>query len=94
MNAMGHQVPAMVGVDHQKAANKIVELIPDYMVMGERGMADIGEMHMPLPNITLPMMTGTGPFGSIAMRGRFTTVKVRKDQKAGDYRDPGWYMQR
>ncbi len=23
----------------------------------------------------------------------FTTVKVRKDQKAGDYKDPGWYKQ-
>ena len=31
------------------------------MVMGERGMADMGEMEMPLPDNTLPMMTGTGP---------------------------------
>jgi hypothetical protein len=22
----------------------------------------------------------------------FTVVKVRKDQKPGDYRDPGWYQ--
>jgi len=21
----------------------------------------------------------------------FTTVKIRKDQKPGDYKDPGWY---
>jgi hypothetical protein len=33
------------------------------MVMGERGMADMGEMEMPLPDNTIPMMTGQGPFG-------------------------------
>jgi hypothetical protein len=25
------------------------------------------------------------------MGGMFTVVKVRKDQKPGDYKDPGWY---
>jgi hypothetical protein len=44
-------------------ARKIMNLVPDYMVMGERGMADMGEMEMPLPDNTLPMMTGQGPFG-------------------------------
>lgn len=29
--------------------------------MGERGMADMGEMEMPLPDNTLPMMTGAEP---------------------------------
>ncbi|HEY0845073.1 MAG TPA: copper oxidase [Noviherbaspirillum sp.] len=91
MNAMGHDVPTMIGVDHRKVANKIIRLIPDYMVMGERGMADMGEMEMPLPDNTLPMMTGAGPFGAMEMGGMFTTVKVRKDQKPGDYTDPGWY---
>ena len=93
MNAMGHNVPTMIGVDHRKVANKIIKIIPDYMVMGERGMADMGEMEMPLPDNTLPMMTGTGPFGPIEMGGMFTTVKIRKDQKPGDYKDPGWYKQ-
>jgi len=63
------------------------------MVMGERGMADMGEMEMPLPDNTLPMMTGTGPYGPIEMGGMFTTLKVRSDQKPGDYSDPGWYKQ-
>jgi FtsP/CotA-like multicopper oxidase with cupredoxin domain len=93
MNAMGHGVPTMIGVDHRKAASKIISLIPDYMVMGERGMADMGEMEMPLPDNTLPMMSGTGPFGPIEMGGMFTTVKIRKEQKPGDYNDPGWYRQ-
>ncbi|WP_426086557.1 multicopper oxidase family protein [Janthinobacterium sp. PSPC1-1] len=91
MNAMGHDVPTMIGVDHQGVAAKINQLVPGYMVMGERGMADMGEMQMPIPDNTLPMMAGDGPFGAIGMGGMFTTVKVRKEQKPGDYRDPGWY---
>lgn len=92
MNAMGHDVPTMIGVDHQGVAAKVNQLVPGYMVMGERGMADMGEMQMPIPDNTLPMMAGDGPFGAIGMGGMFTTVKVRKDQKPGDYRDPGWYQ--
>ena len=91
MNAMGHDVPTMIGVDHQGVAAKINQLVPGYMVMGECGMADMGEMQMPIPDNTLPMMAGDGPFGAIGMGGMFTTVKVRKDQHPGDYRDPGWY---
>jgi hypothetical protein len=59
--------------------------------MGERGMADMAEMEMPLPDNTERMMTGEGPFGSVEMGGMFSMVKVRKDQKPGDYKDPGWY---
>jgi FtsP/CotA-like multicopper oxidase with cupredoxin domain len=91
MNAMGHDVPTMIGVDHRQVARRIVSLVPDYMVMGERGMADMGEMEMPLPDNTLPMMTGTGPFGPIEMGGMFTVFKVRDDQPPGNYDDPGWY---
>jgi len=61
--------------------------------MGERGMADMAEMEMPLPDNTLPMMTGQGPYGPIEMGGMFTTMKVRREQKRGDYSDPGWYRQ-
>ena len=64
MNAMGHDVPTMIGVDHRDVVHKIQKLVPDYMVMGERGMADMGEMEMPLPDNTLPMMTGQGPMGA------------------------------
>jgi hypothetical protein len=67
--------------------------MPDYMVMGERGMADMGEMEMALPDNTAPMMTGSGPYGGVEMGGMFSILKVRKDQKPGDYKDPGWYPQ-
>ncbi|MCQ8895504.1 copper oxidase [Limnobacter humi] len=93
MNAMGHNVPTMIGVDHRGLAGKINQLIPDYMVMGERGMSDMSEMQMPLPDNTVPMMTGDGPYGSVEMGGMFSMLKVRKNQKAGDYSDPGWYPQ-
>ena len=91
MNAMGHGVPTMIGVDHRGLVDKIRKLVPDYMVMGERGMADMGEMEMPLPDNTLPMMTGQGPMGPLEMGGMFSVLKVREGLAAGDYRDPGWY---
>ena len=92
MNAMGHNVPNLIGVDHSGLAKKVNKLIPDYMVMGERGMSDMSEMEMPIPDNTAPMMTGQGPFGPVEMGGMFSVLKVRKDQKPGDYKDPGWYQ--
>ncbi len=92
MNAMGHNVPTLIGVDHKGIAEKITKLIPDYMVMGERGMADMAQMQMPLPENTAPMMSGEGPEGSVEMGGMFSMLKVRKNQKPGDYKDPGWYQ--
>jgi hypothetical protein len=50
-------------------------------------------MEMPLPDNTVPMMTGQGPHGPLEMGGMFTVVKVRNDQPPGDYKDPGWYQQ-
>jgi hypothetical protein len=79
----------MIGVDHREVVRKIVKLVPDYMVMGERGMHDMTEMEMPLPDNTAPMMTGQGPFGAVGMGGMFSVLKVRRDQKRGDYTDPG-----
>jgi hypothetical protein len=48
-------------------------------------------MEMPLPDNTLPMMTGRGPFGPVEMGGMFSVVKVRDDVKPGDYQDPGFH---
>jgi hypothetical protein len=92
MNAMGHNVPTLIGVDHRGITERIQRLVPDYMVMGERGMADMTEMSMPLPDNTLPMMTGEGPYGSVEMGGMFSMLKVRKDIPHGVYTDPGWYQ--
>jgi FtsP/CotA-like multicopper oxidase with cupredoxin domain len=94
MNAMGHDVPIMVGVEHEDLTEKIGALVPGYMAMGKNGMAemtDMVEMGMPLPENTLPMMMGEGPFGPLEMGGMFAVIKIREDIAAGDYRDPGWY---
>jgi hypothetical protein len=45
----------------------------------------------PLPDNTLPMMTGLGQFGPIEMGGMTSVVKVREGLAANDYSDPGWY---
>ena len=91
MNAMGHSVPTMIGVEHRGVVSEINKLIPDYMMMAERGMADMTEMEMPIPDNTARMMGGEGPFGSVEMGGMFSVIKVRAGQKPGDYADPGWY---
>lgn len=92
MGPMGHQVPTMLGVAQQDIASKISKLIPDYMAMGENGMESMGAMPMPLPENTLPMMDGKGPFGAMGMGGMFTVLKVREGLARNDYRDPGWYQ--
>ena len=50
------------------------------------------QMDMPVPENTLPMMAGAGPFGEIEMGGMFTVMKIRANLAHGDYRDPGWYQ--
>jgi FtsP/CotA-like multicopper oxidase with cupredoxin domain len=89
MNAMSHTVPTMLGVEQEDLAKQIGALVPNYMNMS----ADMDNMamDMPLPPNTLPMMSGSGPFGNIAMGGMFTTMKIRADLVRDDYQDPGWY---
>jgi FtsP/CotA-like multicopper oxidase with cupredoxin domain len=91
MNAMGHDIPTFIGTDKSKIAKKIRKVQEEYMPMGENGMADMGTMEMPLPDNTLPMMTGFGQFGAIEMGGMFSVVKVREGLSSTDYADPGWY---
>ena len=61
------------------------------MCSSDLGMSEMGSMEMPMPDNTLPMMTGFGQFGPIEMGGMFTTMKVREGLAANDYRDPGPY---
>ena len=91
MGPMSHDAANLIGVDQSAVAKRIARLVPDYMSMGSGGMSDMAEMQMPLPENTLPMMGGEGPFGSLEMGGMFSVVKVRDDVRPGDYRDPGWF---
>jgi FtsP/CotA-like multicopper oxidase with cupredoxin domain len=96
MNAMGHQVPTLLGVQQGDLVDKISNLVPDYMAMGETGMAEMSEMAammpMPLPENTLPMMTGKGQFGDVNMGGMFSVLKVREGLAKHDFKDPGPYQ--
>lgn len=92
MNAMGHDLPNLIGVPQEDLAEKFRRLTPDFMGMGSTGMAEMANMNMPLPANTLPMMSGQGPYGPLEMGGMFTVLKVRDEQPAGDYHDPGWYV--
>lgn len=89
MNQMAHDLPNLTGVDQSGVEEKVRDLLPGYMAMGKNGMGDMGEMEMPGPRNTLPMMAGTGPFGSIDMGGMFTVIKVRDGITS--YADPGPY---
>jgi FtsP/CotA-like multicopper oxidase with cupredoxin domain len=91
MNAMGHSLPNPIGAATGAAAARIERLVDGYMAMGESGMAEHAAhaAHREGPENTLPMMTGTGPFGAIEMGGMFTLFKIRPEIES--YADPGWY---
>jgi FtsP/CotA-like multicopper oxidase with cupredoxin domain len=91
MNAMGHNVVNLIGAREQILAKAVKRAAPNAMAMGTDGMGMMAEMEMPLPDNTLPMMTGFGRFGPIEMGGMFTVMKVREGLAAGDYKDPGPY---
>ncbi|MEO8198475.1 MAG: copper oxidase [Thermoanaerobaculia bacterium] len=91
MNAMGHDLPNPVGADTKAAGRKLSRLVKGYMAMGDSGMAEHAEhaKFHPLPENTLPMMTGEGQFGPLEMGGMFTVFKVREGLES--YADPGWF---
>ena len=91
MNAMGHDLRTFIGVDQTELKKRMSGMVKGYMPMGGAGMADMGEMEMPLPDNTLPMMTGFAQFGPVEIGGMFSVVKVREGLDRNDYKDPGWY---
>jgi FtsP/CotA-like multicopper oxidase with cupredoxin domain len=90
MNAMSHTLPNTIGVEQGDLARQISALVPGYMSTG--GAMSNMQMDMPLPENTLPMMAGLGPYGEVEMGGMFTVMKIRTNLAHGDYRDPGWYQ--
>ena len=90
MNQMGHKAPNLIGVRPGKLDQRVSKLLPGYMTMGESGMADMGEMGMPVPRNSIPMVGMQGKHDYIDMGGLFTIVKVRENLTS--YDDPGWYQ--
>jgi FtsP/CotA-like multicopper oxidase with cupredoxin domain len=89
MNQMGHNAPNLIGVRPGDLAKRVSTLLPGYMTMGESGMGDMGEMGMPVPRNSIPMLGAQGKHDYIDMGGMFTIVKVRENLT--NYDDPGWY---
>ncbi len=89
MNQMGHGFPNMIGVKKGELDADVRKILPGYMTMGETGMGDMGEMGMPVPHNSLPMVGQRGKHDYITMGGMFTILKVR--DKLDSYEDPGWY---
>ncbi len=90
MNQMGHQFPNMIGVKPGALDERVRDLLPQYMTMGEAGMGNMATMGMAVPKNSIPMVGGPGPFDYITMGGMFTILKVR-EQLASYDKDPGWY---
>jgi len=90
MTQMGHRFGNLIGIDTQGLSQKIRKLIPGYMVMGQDGMGDMGDMGMAVPPNSLPMVGAPGQHDYITMGGMFTLLKVRQELPE-DGSDPGWY---
>lgn len=91
MNQMGHGVPNMIGVDPRGLDTKVRSLLPAYMTMGQTGMGGMSDMGMKVPDNSIPMVGGVGPYDEITMGGMFTILKVRESLANYD-EDPGWYQ--
>ena len=94
MNQMGHEFPNMVGMEPGNLDQRVRNLLPDYMTMGQTGMGEHGSHiamgHMAVPPNSIPMVGAPGPFGYLGMGGMATTLKVRDNLES--YDDPGWYQ--
>lgn len=90
MMQMGHDFPNMIGADMRQVDQRMRRLVPGYMSMGMAGMGGMAEMNMPVPENSLPMRGGDGPFSYIDMGGMFTVLKVRDKVHASDA--AGWYQ--
>jgi FtsP/CotA-like multicopper oxidase with cupredoxin domain len=89
MNQMGHNGVNMIGAKTADLNRIVRGVVPAYMTMGQNGMGDMASMRMEYPKNSIPMLGGTGRFGTVDMGGMFTIVKVRDDLSS--YADPGNY---
>jgi hypothetical protein len=90
MNEMGHQIPNMVGAEVPRdLEGRLKRLLPGYMTMGQKGMAGMSDMDMPVPENSAPMVGFEGQFGPTVLGGMVNIVKVR--EHAPTYEDPGLY---
>jgi FtsP/CotA-like multicopper oxidase with cupredoxin domain len=75
MNQMGHNAANLIGIRSSGLDKKVSKFLQGYMTMGESGMAGMGEMGMPAPPNSIPMLGAPGKHGYIDMGGMFTILK-------------------
>jgi FtsP/CotA-like multicopper oxidase with cupredoxin domain len=90
MTQMGHQFGNVIGMNKDGLNEQVRKLVPGYMTMGQDGMGSMGDMGMPVPQNSLPMVGGPGPYDYITMGGLFNIFKVRDELPAGGA-DPGCF---
>jgi hypothetical protein len=86
MTQMGHTLGNLIGMNTAGFDQRIRKLIHNYMTTGQDGMGDMG---MPVPSNSLPMVCAQGHHDYITMGGMFTMLKVREELPA-DGSDPCW----
>src|SRR5260370_21156519 len=69
MNQMGHNSSNLIGVHTGGVDKRVSKYLQGYMTMGESGMADMGEIGMPVPRHNIPMVGATAKHDCNAMRG-------------------------
>jgi hypothetical protein len=65
----------MIGVKRDRVDQRVRPLLPGYMTMGHEGMGDMGDMGMPVPRNSIPMVGAKGPHDYITMGGMFTVLR-------------------
>ena len=89
MTQMGHGIPNLVGVDPSIFDEKLGEVLPSFVDMGEAVRQDAEADDDTLPKNSTPMFGGSAGFGYVTMGGMVTVLKVRDGITS--YDDPGWY---
>src|SRR5438067_1963574 len=59
-------------------------MLSGYVTMGQTGMGEMGQMKMPVPANSIPMVGGQGKHDVITMGGMFAVLKVRDRVKSYD----------
>jgi len=89
MNQMGHEGHNMLGMQPGDFDKRVRKVVPGYMTMGHRGMAEMAKMNMTVPGNSIAMVGTEGKHDYIDMGGMFTVLKVRDGLTS--FEDPGWY---
>ncbi len=90
MTQMGHGIPNLTGADASAFDDALLRVVPRFKAMNERMMSSADD-ESGMPQNSMPMMGGVGPFGFITMGGMFTLLKIR-DNTVEETGASTWYQ--